>query len=177
MNNYETLLIVRQEATSVQVESTTDELVGIISENDGRVARREYWGLLNMAYRIRKNRKGHYILLNYQAPSQTVDDLQYKMRYSDNILRYMTIRTKDLPEEPSIRAQRENNDGDSEEAATDGKPGKDSGYRARRTISKDDAQASNDSPPQTQQNPVAEKDDSAFSDSNAGEPQNSKPKD
>ncbi len=102
MKNYETLFIVRQEATTPQVEAIADEMVALVEEKGGKIARRENWGLKTLAYRIRKSRKGHYILLNYESDSDAVDAIQYKMRYSEDILRYMTLRTEDLPTEPSV---------------------------------------------------------------------------
>ncbi len=110
MKNYETLFIVRQEATTAQVEAIADEMVALIKEKGGKIARRENWGLKTLAYRIRKSRKGHYILLNYESVSEAVDAIQYKMRYSEDILRYMTLRTDDLPTEPSVNMRQAERD-------------------------------------------------------------------
>ncbi len=110
MKNYETLFIVRQEATTAQVEAVADEMVALIEEKGGKIARRENWGLKTLAYRIRKSRKGHYILLNYESDSDAVDAIQYKMRYSEDVLRYMTIRTEDLPTEASVNMRSNDED-------------------------------------------------------------------
>lgn len=113
MANYETVLIARQDVSAAQVESITDMAQEILTEDGGRVARREYWGLRGLAYRIKKNRKGHYVLLNYEAKAEAVHEMERRMRLHDDVLRYMTVRTEDLPEEPSVvLARRDERDRD-----------------------------------------------------------------
>ena len=106
MPNYETVLIARQDVSATQAESLADQFQGFLTAEGGEVARREYWGLRNLAYRIKKNRKGHYIMLNYTAPSSAVQEMERNMRLSDDILRYMTVRTEDLPTDASVVMQR-----------------------------------------------------------------------
>ncbi len=106
MPNYEVVLIARQDVSASQVETITDEIKNQITGDGGSISRHEYWGLRNLAYRIKKNRKGHYVLLNFDAKPETVQETERKMRLHDDILRYLTTRTEDLPEEPSIVMQR-----------------------------------------------------------------------
>ncbi|MCR9220831.1 MAG: 30S ribosomal protein S6 [Alphaproteobacteria bacterium] len=106
MPNYEVVLIARQDVSASQVESITDEIKAHITGDGGTIARHEYWGLRNLAYRIKKNRKGHYVLLNIDAKPETLAEMERRMRLHDDILRYLTVRTEDLPEEPSIVMQR-----------------------------------------------------------------------
>lgn len=106
MANYETILIARQDVSATQAEALADQFQGFLTAEGGEIARREYWGLRNLAYRIKKNRKGHYVLLNYTAPASAVQEMERNMRLSEDILRYMTVRTDDLPEGASVVMQR-----------------------------------------------------------------------
>ncbi len=108
MSLYESVIIVRQEATSQQVESLAELLEGIIEENAGKVRKREYWGLRSLAYKIKKNRKGHYVLLNIEAQSAAVHEMERQMRLNEDILRYLTLRIDEVEEGPSIPAQIQN---------------------------------------------------------------------
>ena len=142
MQNYETMLIIRQDASANQVNVIADEIADIITEAKGKIARREYWGLRNLAYRIRKNRKGHYVLLNYSASAEVIDAINYKMRYAEDILRYMTITTEDLPSEDSVQMRRRDADGDGDRGYSTPRTSDDKGYR--RTVKKEADAAKND---------------------------------
>lgn len=102
MAYYETVLIARQDVSATQVESIGDMAQEILTEDGGKISRREYWGLRSLAYRIKKNRKGHYILMNYEAKSEAVQEMERRLSLHDDVLRYMTVRADDLPEEPSV---------------------------------------------------------------------------
>ena len=134
MPNYEVVLIARQDVSATTVETITDEIKTQITEEGGTIARQEYWGLRNLAYRIKKNRKGHYVLLNISAKPETVHEVERKMRLHDDILRHMTTRTEDLPEEPSIVMQRreERGRGDRGDRGDRGPRGGDRGDRGDR---------------------------------------------
>ena len=73
----------------------------------GNVSKRENWGLRTLAYRIKKNRKGHYVLLNIDAPAEAVHEYERQMRINEDILRYITIRVDELEEGPSVMLARE----------------------------------------------------------------------
>ena len=99
---YETVLIARQDVSSAQVDGIVEMAQEILTEDGGKIARREYWGLRSLAFRIKKNRKGHYVLLNFDAKADAVAEMERRFRLHDDVLRYMTVRTETLPEEPSV---------------------------------------------------------------------------
>jgi len=99
---YECVYIARQELTVAQTEQLSKDLIKIISSNDGEIKNQEYWGLRNLAYKIRKNRKGHYTMFHIDSPSSTIVELERNMRLNEDILRYLTIKIESLPEGPSV---------------------------------------------------------------------------
>lgn len=105
MRLYETVLIIRQDVSATQAENLTNDMVGIIENGGGSIKKREYWGLRSLAYRIKKNRKGHYILLNLEADSATLNEFERLMRLNEDILRFLTIAIDEVEEGPSIMMQ------------------------------------------------------------------------
>ncbi len=103
---YECVLIARQDISNTQVEALIETFSGVIAEQGGTVSKKEYWGLKNLAYRMKKNRKGHYALLNIDAPAAAVKEMERTMSINEDILRYMTIRVDEL-EEGSVRRHAE----------------------------------------------------------------------
>ncbi len=98
---YESTFIARQDISAQQVEALAEEFSEIIRTNGGTVAKTEHWGLRNLAYRIKKNRKGHYVMLCIDAPHEALKEYERNMRINENILRYLSVRVKALPEGPS----------------------------------------------------------------------------
>ena len=105
MSLYECVLIARQDISNTQVEALIETFAGVIAEQGGNVSKKEYWGLKNLAYRIKKNRKGHYALLNIDAPAAAVKEMERTMSINEDILRYLTIRVEELEEGPSAAMQ------------------------------------------------------------------------
>ena len=99
---YEHVLIARQDISSTQVDAITDSVAEIVKEGGGEVKKKENWGLRNLAYRIKKNRKGHYVLLNLDAPSAAVQEMERQLRLHEDVLRFLTLRVDELDEEPSV---------------------------------------------------------------------------
>ena len=99
---YECVYIARQELTVAQTEQLSKDLIKIISSNDGEIKNQEYWGLRNLAYKIRKNRKGHYSMFHIDSSSSAIIELERNMRLNEDILRYLTIKIESLPEGPSV---------------------------------------------------------------------------
>ena len=99
---YECVYIARQELTAAQTEQLSKDLTKIVSSNSGEIKRQEYWGLRNLAYKIRKNRKGHYTMFHIEAPASTIEELERNMRLNEDILRYLTVKIDKLPEGPSV---------------------------------------------------------------------------
>ena len=107
---YEHIYLARQDVSAQQVEGITETLKSTIESGGGSVRKVEYWGLKSLAFRIKKNRKAHYSLLNIEAPADAVHEMERQMRIDDNILRFMTIRVEELEEEPSVMMQKRDRD-------------------------------------------------------------------
>ena len=110
MSLYELVFICRQDISQQQVESLTVNLTTILAEQGGSVEKTEYWGLRSLAYRVRKNRKGHYSLLNITADHTAISEMERQMSLNDDILRFMTIRVEEHDEEPSAPLSSKNKD-------------------------------------------------------------------
>ena len=89
---YEHLLIARQDISAQQVDALATHLKTIVEGQGGKVEKQEYWGLRGLAYRIKKNRKGHYVLLNINAPSKAVIELERQLKINEDVLRYLTVK-------------------------------------------------------------------------------------
>lgn len=108
MNVYETVFIVRQDATPAQVETLTNDYTKIIRDRGGEVSKTEFCGLRNLAYRIKKNRKGHYVLMNVSANSDAINEVERVMKINENILRFLTVRVDAHDPNPSSLMQQRN---------------------------------------------------------------------
>ena len=105
---YEHVLIARQDISAQQAEQLNEDLKGLIEKEGGHIAKIEYWGLRNLSYRIKKNRKGHYSLLAIDGPAGAVKELERQLSINEDVLRYMTIRVDELDMELSpILARRD----------------------------------------------------------------------
>jgi len=105
MSLYESVIIARQEISAEQVEKLADEIDLILKNNEGRTEKRENWGLRTLAYKIKKNRKGHYLLFNYECGPDAVIELERQLRLNEDVLRYLTIKIDKFSNEPSIPVQ------------------------------------------------------------------------
>ena len=94
MNNYESVLIARQDLGASQVNNIVEELSNVIKNEGGNVVRVDNWGLKNLAYRIKKNRKVHYVLMNITAPASAIAEFERIMRFNEDIIRYMTVKVE-----------------------------------------------------------------------------------
>jgi len=110
MSLYETVFIARQDISASQVETLTETFAALIAEGKGEVKKREYWGLRTLAFRIKKNRKGHYVLFNIDAPPAAVAEMERNMRINEDVLRYLTVRVDELEEGPSAMLQSRHRD-------------------------------------------------------------------
>ncbi len=111
MPYYESVLIARQEIGGGDAERLGEHYEELLSKEGASVVRREYWGLRRLAYRVRKNRKGHYLMFHVDGPGPAIQELERQLRIDENVVRYLTMRLDRLPEGPSIimkaRAERE----------------------------------------------------------------------
>lgn len=98
MNKYESVLIARQDLGASQVSNIVSELTNVLKKEGGEVVRADNWGLKTLAYRIKKNRKGHYVLMNISAPAAAIAEYERIMRFNEDIIRYMTIRVDEFCE-------------------------------------------------------------------------------
>lgn len=102
---YESTFIARHDMSAQQVERLTETFSNIVKERGGEVTKSEYWGLRNLAYRIKKNRKGHYVFFNIDAPSPAVQELERNFRLNEDVLRFLTVSVDELDPNPSPMMQ------------------------------------------------------------------------
>ncbi len=107
---YETVIIARSEITQAQADAVADAVTAQLETDGGAVKKREYWGLRSLAYRIKKNRKGHYILLGLDAPPPAVKELERQLTLNEDVLRFMTVRIEEITEEPSVILSRKSDE-------------------------------------------------------------------
>ena len=131
---YENVFIARQDISGAQVDQLADGFTQLIAEQGGQVKKREYWGLRNLAYRMNKNRKGHYILFNIEAPPAAIAELERTMRINEDVLRYLTLRIEKVDEGPSpimqSRGSREDRPRRDRDRYGEPREGRDSGDRS-----------------------------------------------
>jgi small subunit ribosomal protein S6 len=109
---YENIFIARQDVSTAQVEALTEQFVGIVDAQGGKVTKREYWGLKSLAYRIKKNRKGHYMLLGLDAPAAAMQEMERQLSLHEDVLRFLTVRVEEISEEPSAILSRKSDERD-----------------------------------------------------------------
>lgn len=102
---YESVFIARQDLSTQQVEALTEQMTGVVTNNGAKVAKTEQWGLRSLAYRIKKNRKGHYVQLTIDGASAAVQELERQLGLSEDVLRSLTVRIEELDMEPSAVLQ------------------------------------------------------------------------
>ena len=103
---YEHVFLARQDASTAQVEALTEQYKGIITAGGGSVAKSEYWGVKSISFRIKKNRKAHYTLMNIDSPPAAVAEMERQMSISEDVIRYMTVKVDKLEEGPSAQMRR-----------------------------------------------------------------------
>jgi len=107
---YECVLIARNDVTQQQVETVADTIAESLATDGGEVKKREYWGLRSLAYRVKKNRKGHYMLLGMDAKPAFISEMERLLRLNEDVLRFMTLRVEEITEEPSAILSRKSDD-------------------------------------------------------------------
>jgi small subunit ribosomal protein S6 len=119
---YECVFIARNDVTQQQVEAIAEEMAGILAEQGGAVRKREYWGLRSLAYRIKKNRKGHYMLLGVEAPPAAMQEVERRLGLHEDVLRELTVRVEAIEEGPSAILAKRGEDRDKERGFRAPKP-------------------------------------------------------
>ena len=103
---YEHVFIARQDLSNAQAEGLIEHFSTVLADNGGKVVEHEYWGVKTMAYKINKNRKGHYAFLKSDAPSSAVQEMERLMRLHDDVMRVLTIKVEAHGEGPSVQMQK-----------------------------------------------------------------------
>jgi small subunit ribosomal protein S6 len=109
---YEHVFIARQDLSNAQAESLIEHFGTVLSDNGGKVVESEYWGVKTMAYKINKNRKGHYAFLKTDASAQAVQEMERLMRLHDDVMRVLTIKVDGHEDGPSVQMQKREERGD-----------------------------------------------------------------
>lgn len=125
---YEHVYLARQDLAPAQVEALTEAFTKIVADTGGEVKSTEYWGLRNIAYRIQKNRKAHYVLLNIDGPPAAIQELERQVALNEDVIRYQTIRVEALETGPSAMMKKS----DRGERGERGERGGDRGGRGER---------------------------------------------
>jgi len=112
---YEHVFISRQDLSNTQAEGLVEHFSGIVTDNDGKVVDTEYWGVKTMAYKINKNRKGHYAFMRTDAPAAAVQEMERLMRLHDDVMRVLTIKVDEHAEGPSVQMQKREERGERRE--------------------------------------------------------------
>jgi small subunit ribosomal protein S6 len=107
---YEHVFLARQDISPQQVEALVQGFRTLIEEQGGKVGKTEYWGLKSLAYRIKKNRKAHFSLMNIDAPPAAITEVERQMSINEDVLRFMTIRVDEHEEGPSAMMRKRDDD-------------------------------------------------------------------
>jgi len=107
---YEHIFLARQDVSAQQVEDLTKQFDELLTNNGGKVTKTEHWGVKSLSYRIKKNRKAHFTLLNIDAPHAAVAEMERQMGINEDVLRFMTIRVDALEDGPSVMLQKRDRD-------------------------------------------------------------------
>jgi small subunit ribosomal protein S6 len=107
---YEHVFLARQDASPQQVEELTTQMTGIVEQAGGKVSKTENWGVRSLTYRMNKNRKAHFVLLNIEAPSSAIAEIERQERISEDVIRYLSVRVEEHEEGPSAMMRKADRD-------------------------------------------------------------------
>jgi small subunit ribosomal protein S6 len=107
---YEHVFLARQDASPQQVEELTAQMTGIVQQLGGKVTKTENWGVRSLTYRMAKNRKAHFVLLNIDASSAAISEIERQERISEDVIRYLSVRVEELEEGPSAMMRKADRD-------------------------------------------------------------------
>ena len=139
---YEHVFLARQDASAQQVEEFTTQITGVIEGLGGKVTKTENWGVRSLTYRMNKNRKAHFMLLNIDGPAAVVAEIERQERINEDIIRYLTVRVEELEEGPSAMMRKAERDRDERGGGFGGREGGFRGDRGPRRPRDEDATAS-----------------------------------
>ena len=128
---YEHVFLARQDLAQAQVDALAEIATKIVNDNEGRVVKTESWGLRSLAYKIAKNRKAHYVMLEIDAPGSVIAELERQTQINEDIIRYMTVKVDTLEEGPTVMMRKQERDrerrGDREGGREGGREGRSEG--------------------------------------------------
>jgi small subunit ribosomal protein S6 len=110
MAHYEHVFLARQDLSQSQVDALATTATEIVEANEGKVARTETWGLKNLAYKIDRNRKAHFVMLSIDGPGPVVAELERQQRINEDVIRYMTVRVDEHEDGPSVMMRKNERD-------------------------------------------------------------------
>ena len=129
---YEHVFLARQDASTQQVEELTTQMTGIVEQGGGKVVKMENWGVRSLTYRMNKNRKAHFVLLNIDGPSAVVAEIERQERISEDVIRYLTVRVEEHEEGPSAMLRKVDRDRDRDDRGGGFRGDREGGFRGDR---------------------------------------------
>jgi small subunit ribosomal protein S6 len=129
---YEHVFLARQDASSQQVEDLTNQITGVITGLGGKVTKTENWGVRSLTYRMKKNRKAHFVLLNIDGPSTMVNEIERQERIHEDVIRYLTVRVEEHEEGPSAMMRKADRDRERDDRGGGFRGDRDGGFRSDR---------------------------------------------
>ncbi|GAB1715948.1 MAG: SSU ribosomal protein S6P [Nitrobacter sp.] len=129
---YEHVFLARQDASSQQVEELTNQITGVITGLGGKVTKTENWGVRSLTYRMKKNRKAHFVLLNIDGPSTMVNEIERQERIHEDVIRYLTVRVEEHEEGPSAMMRKADRDRERDDRGGGFRGDRDGGFRSDR---------------------------------------------
>jgi small subunit ribosomal protein S6 len=138
---YEHVYLARQDLSQQQVDELTAQFKGVVEQMGGKVAKVEYWGVKTLTYRIRKNRKAHFTLMNVEAPAAALNEVERQERINEDVLRALTVRVEELEAGPSAMMRKADRDRDRDERRGDRRRDRDGPPRGPREDRGDEADA------------------------------------
>jgi small subunit ribosomal protein S6 len=129
---YEHVFLARQDASSQQVEELTNQITGVITGLGGKVTKTENWGVRSLTYRMKKNRKAHFVLLNIDGPAAVVTEIERQERIHEDVIRYLTVRVEEHEEGPSAMMRKADRDRDRDDRGGGFRGDREGGFRGDR---------------------------------------------
>jgi len=129
---YEHVFLARQDASPQQVEELTAQMTGIVEQAGGKITKTENWGVRSLTYRMNKNRKAHFVLLNIDAPSAAIAEIERQERISEDVIRYLSVRVEEHEEGPSAMMRKADRDRERDDRGGGFRGERDGGFRGDR---------------------------------------------
>jgi small subunit ribosomal protein S6 len=129
---YEHVFLARQDASTQQVDELTAQMTGIVEGLGGKITKTENWGVRSLTYRMNKNRKAHFVLLNIDAPSAAIAEIERQERISEDVIRYLSVRVEELEEGPSAMMRKADRDRERDDRGGGFRDDRGGGFRGER---------------------------------------------